>query len=1010
MASQVKGQSSGSISTPVGGRARSARAFAATRVCSPLPRSNFGSDVHRYGRLPRLLTAALTTGVILLCLCAAAGSAFANSAPSFEFDPVGAIITNKTSAGPFKVNFRSIGETKWSVEYSTTESGPWQAVPGGSGSILPGVGGQVFVEGGELTGLTPETTYYLRARIENGSEPAVEPVYASGKFETLPLRPLNGGCKIEKFAGASATADCTVLPEGSETSWRVEYATSQKELEEGNGTVAAKGTVTVAEAEVLENNRISKDDGYYQTNAGITGLLPETVYYVGIFAENEFGVAQYTISHTPEQFAQFETGGRPSVATFSAHAIQGDALRALGSVEPHGFDTHFHVEYVNQEQFAESGWADAESAPPLDAGTTEFNVPYSTWPTELVGEDLPGLHAGKTYHYRLVATSAYPGNPVVDGNEQTLTVPTPGPAGEASCPNEQLRTGFSAALPDCRAYELLTPTDKEGAMDIGTYGNLAESAHVGEDGGHLMYTAPGTAWGESSDSKASTYYFTRTSGGWKMSSVTPQPEAAGESYEPAVFTPDLTQAVFAVGWTTSQTSESPNVEFKAGPPGGPYATVAVAPRADESALSAESADGSKLILMTKDYDLLGSKSGTTSGYDIYEFSEGALSQVNVNSEGKKLGVCGATPAQGQEDFEIENGSGYIQLGASTHAVSNNGARIFFEAIPGGGCSGPPNLYLRENGRETVDIGQYTFLAANPEGSEVLLEKTEGATHEIFLYNVGEASKTRLLAMGKSLKRESGSQLMVAESLDAFYFYSTEQLTPEAPPDLRKLYREDVRTGKLRFIAQALEDHGTGGGYYVSADGQDYYFASYEVAGVPGGGLESTQTYRYDNAEDVIQCMSCASPSDAEPKLNSYFLYGKKREGGGPLNVTIASENGDYVFFDSDAELVSRDIDGEIPPDPTLQSEHVEFTRSPSSDTYEWRRNGVDGCARIEGCLSLISGGTGGYRTELLGASRSGEDVFFVTHEALVAQDTDQAGDNIRRAERWRVSAAAAAAN
>lgn len=76
-----------------------------------------------------------------------------------------------------------------------------------------------------------------------------------------------------------------------------------------------------------------------------------------------------------------------------------------------------------------------------------------------------------------------------------------------------------------------------------------------------------------------------------MSSVTPQPLAAGESYKPTVFGPDLTQVGVEVGWAVSQASESAEVDFKAGPSGGPYTTVAVVPRADETGLAAESADG-----------------------------------------------------------------------------------------------------------------------------------------------------------------------------------------------------------------------------------------------------------------------------------------------------------------------------------------------------------------------------------------------------------------------------------
>ena len=127
--------------------------------------------------------------------------------------------------------------------------------------------------------------------------------------------------------------------------------------------------------------------------------------------------------------------------------------------------------------------------------------------------------------------------------------------------------------------------------------------------------------------------------------------------------------------------------------------------------------------------------------------------------------------------------------------------------------------------------------------------------------------------------------MVSENLNAFYFHSGEQLTPEAPPGRRAnlLYPEEVQTGKLRFIAAGRERRRRSRWRLLRQSGRGrVLFRLRWDGGRAGGSSSSAQVYRYDNAEDMVQCMSCASPFDAEPKLGSYFLFGRKRERGGPV--------------------------------------------------------------------------------------------------------------------------------
>ena len=72
-----------------------------------------------------------------------------------------------------------------------------------------------------------------------------------------------------------------------------------------------------------------------------------------------------------------------------------------------------------------------------------------------------GLAPGTTYHYRVVATNEL-GPAGVVGEDQTFTTET---AAQAACPNERSAAGSPAVLPDCRAYELVTPRDQDLRAD-----------------------------------------------------------------------------------------------------------------------------------------------------------------------------------------------------------------------------------------------------------------------------------------------------------------------------------------------------------------------------------------------------------------------------------------------------------------------------------------------------------------------------------------------------------------
>jgi len=119
-----------------------------------------------------------------------------------------------------------------------------------------------------------------------------------------------------------------------------------------------------------------------------------------------------------------------------------------------------------------------------------------------------------TYHYRVIATNELG---TADGPDETFTT---GTSQAAACPNEPLRDGFSGSLPDCRAYELVTPPNKVSAQPdensilglSGKYGNLAAS-----EGNRFAYISiealPGAGSG------GNEYLSTRGANGWSPEDV-----------------------------------------------------------------------------------------------------------------------------------------------------------------------------------------------------------------------------------------------------------------------------------------------------------------------------------------------------------------------------------------------------------------------------------------------------------------------------------------------------------
>ncbi|HEY3492387.1 MAG TPA: hypothetical protein VGK43_05510, partial [Solirubrobacterales bacterium] len=206
-------------------------------------------------------------------------------------------------------------------------------------------------------------------------------------------------------------------------------------------------------------------------------------------------------------YAFFEsTVGPPVILSTATANISEDEAELRAEINPNNLETTYTFEYKNEG---------AASWTPAGGGT----IPAGNDDVE-VSAPATGLSPGTNYEFRVVAENEEAeGEEAVEAEGSFNTYPTV--ATETSpCANVLARTGPSALLPDCRAYELVTPADTNGRAPLGPglLGLLFTNRQVSPAGDELPFTVDGGSLpglgGGTGSLVGDPYLATRTSTGW----------------------------------------------------------------------------------------------------------------------------------------------------------------------------------------------------------------------------------------------------------------------------------------------------------------------------------------------------------------------------------------------------------------------------------------------------------------------------------------------------------------
>jgi hypothetical protein len=311
------------------------------------------------------------------------------------------------------------------------------------------------------------------------------------------------------------------------------------------------------------------------------------------------------------------------------------------------------------------------------------------------------------------------------------------PAWAGSCSNELFRTGPGSNLPDCRAYEMVSPPDKNGGeVDGGDdfEGVNPAPQQAALDGEAVTFGSQTTFTEADPRSSLVTgqYLSKRGSSGWYTQAVTPEQDLAGGGLDTNPgslefslfqgFSEDLGHA-FLAAYNPAPVEGPPANYFSpyvrdnldgayqllstVTPPAQPPGAPDTGKGGFKPEYAGMSADGAHVVFAANDALTPGAIPGAR---NLYEWSAGQLELVSTTSP------KGEPTSSGSFGFPAEDQGGLFEDNRSV--ISSDGARVFWTDYKRYSTGTAP-LYMREltaAGARTVEVSASQRTEPDPNGT------------------------------------------------------------------------------------------------------------------------------------------------------------------------------------------------------------------------------------------------------------------------------------------------------